>query len=107
MKRVVQKVSNNLITAVKDVSIDKYYGVEYAKTDWCVGFVGKGRKHTDEFYVHSAFDVTDGNYLIFNSYGNLTKLIEGLLNNHCEVYEFDKATELWAWLAEKTSTDKR
>lgn len=97
MKKVVKVTPNNIVNTT-DVSLTKYYGILCCDSK---GFISRTSYKHGNFIVYRETELTNGNYYIIN-YKTLKDAIEAIIDYHnSEVFEFNTAKELFAWLAKE------
>ncbi len=95
MKKVVKSLPVDFTLAIHVSAENKYYGVISFERK---GFITRSQYECGPFLAYCSHSLTDGNQWHFTA-NNLMNLIEILLENGFEVFEFDERVELFAWLA--------
>ena len=96
MRKVIPKQDSVAVRLLEDVVSNKYYGVFGYKIK---GFITRESFDSGNFYVATSRNITNGNRFCDYYGDNVNAVIEGLLSNNYEVYEFDTANDLFKWLA--------
>lgn len=96
MKKMVKEYKETNLTC--NACVEKFYGLESFDRR---GFITRTDFASGDFIVIAARQVTNGNcWPVFVS-KNIVELIENLINNSFNVFEFDTGKELSLWLAQE------
>ena len=100
MKTVVLNESRSTVM-VKEVSVDKFYGVKIGKGKGSVyntGFITRDKFEEGMYRVKAISAITDGNGWAFYDSYSLQEIVEKLLGSNNTVFEFDSEAEFIEFL---------
>lgn len=95
MKKVL--ISQEILLA-DDVRSSRYYGINLENNINYKGFITRKGYHHGNFFPAAAEGITNANYWSSWSNPSLPELIKDLIKNDFNVYEFESARELFAWV---------